>query len=106
VRVIDPAHRGQANRAGEARQLLDMWSADTLDNRLYVTCRAMASGRRLAAIVHSARTPEQRLAADETASGSRASARSDNRSVLCAFLLSVDCSYAWIVDDTTDWRDR
>jgi hypothetical protein len=52
-------------RMTEARQLLAMWAADTLDNRLYVTCRAMASSRRLAGIVHAARTPEQRLAADE-----------------------------------------
>ena len=52
-------------RIAEARQLLDMWSADTLDNRVYVMRRAMVSTRMLAAIVHAARTPEQRLAVDE-----------------------------------------
>ena len=52
-------------RIAEARQLLDMWAADTLDNREYVMRRAMVSTRMLAAIVHAARTPEQRLAVDE-----------------------------------------
>jgi hypothetical protein len=52
-------------RMAEARQLLDMWAADTLDNREYVMRRAVVSTRMLAAIVHAARTPEQRRAADE-----------------------------------------
>jgi hypothetical protein len=52
-------------RMTEARQLLDMWASNTLDNRLYVASRAMASSRRLAAMVHAARTPAQRLAVGE-----------------------------------------
>jgi hypothetical protein len=52
-------------RIAEARQLLAMWTADAQDCRLYVISRAMASSRRLAAIVHAARTPEEHLAADE-----------------------------------------
>jgi hypothetical protein len=53
------------SRMAVARQLLEMWATDTLDNRAYVLHRVMASSRLLAAIVHTARTPAQRLAADE-----------------------------------------
>jgi hypothetical protein len=52
-------------RMAEAKQLLDTWAADTPDGRAYVMRRAVVSTRMLAAIVHAASTPEQRLAADE-----------------------------------------
>jgi hypothetical protein len=52
-------------RMAEAKQLLEMWATNTLDSRFYVTRRAMASSRRLAAIVLAARTPKQRQAANE-----------------------------------------
>jgi hypothetical protein len=52
-------------RIAEARQLLDMWTRDDPDNREYVMRRAVTSTHMLAAIVHAASTPAQRLAADE-----------------------------------------
>ena len=52
-------------RIAEAKQLLEQWAADTPNGRAYVMRRAVVSTRMLAAIVHAARTPEHRLAADE-----------------------------------------